>query len=415
MGLFTRAIRPFSEVPNDNTDVAPGTVGPPTATSGDPHGLVIEQPADTGWVPPTIVPSAWSGWPESWATPNWGGRVSVLSDVAWECLDKNSSALSTMPPYLVNAVPSLNADWLNNPDPDLYSCWEEFAKSLFWDYEAVGEVFVLVTARYATGWPARFHVVPPWSVQVELDEGFRRYTIGSDDVTEDILQIPYKSTVDDAHGHGPLEAGAARLVAVEVLARYANTLASSGGIPTSILEHPEELSAEQAARLQAQWVQARISTIGEPAVLSGGVKWQAVQLDPTQMALVELSQYNEARIASMLGVPPFIVNLPSGGDSMTYSNVQQVYDFWWRGGLRPKAQTVMSALSGWALPRGTRVEVNRDALVQPGPLERAQTAQILNSIVDPVTGRPAMSVDEIREAERLTNSTPTELADGVLK
>ena len=42
----------------------------------------------------------------------------------------------------------------------------------------------------------------------------------------------------------------------------------------------------------------------------------------------------------------------------------------------------MAALSGWLVPRGTRVEVNRDAYVQPEPLVRAQTAQIYNAIRD---------------------------------
>jgi HK97 family phage portal protein len=320
-----------------------------------------------------------------------------------------------MPPYLVDARTSLNADWLNNPDPDLYTSWEEFAKSLMWDYQACGEVFVLATARYATGWPARFHVVPPWFVNVELEEGRRYYSIGNEDVTDDMLHIRYQSTVSDAHGHGPLEAGAARLVAGQVLTRYGTTLASSGGIPSSILQHPEELSAEQAATLQAQWVQARLSTIGEPAVLSGGVTWQATQMNPRDMALVELQQLNDARIAVLLGVPPFIVGLPQQGDPMTYSNVTSVFDFHWRAGLRPKAQMLMGALSQFALPRGVRVEVNRDAYIEPEPLQRAQTAQILAGIVDPVTGQQALTVQEIRDAERLDNSTPADISAGVLR
>ena len=61
---------------------------------------------------------------------------------------------------------------MTNPDPDLYGSWNEFAKQLLWDYQAAGEVFVLVTARYATEWPARFHVVPPWTV--ERRDGRRR-------------------------------------------------------------------------------------------------------------------------------------------------------------------------------------------------------------------------------------------------
>jgi hypothetical protein len=85
----------------------------------------------------------------------------------------------------------------------------------------------------------------------------------------------------------------------------------------------------------------------------------------------------------------------------------------WRVGLRPMAQVVMSNLSGWLLPRGTRVEVNRDEYIQPEPLQRAQAAQILNSIVD-TEGNPALTVEEIRAAERLDNSTP-EVGAGVLR
>ena len=95
---------------------------------------------------------------------------------------------------------------------------------------------------------------------------------------------------------------------------------------------------------------------------------------PSDMALVELAQLNESRIAVLLGVPPFLVGLPSGGDSMTYSNVTSLFDYHWRAGLRPKAHAVMAALSAWLLPRGTTIEVNRDEYVQPGPYERAQTA-----------------------------------------
>jgi HK97 family phage portal protein len=128
------------------------------------------------------------------------------------------------------------------------------------------------------------------------------------DVSGDILHLRYTSNVSDAHGHGPLEAGAGRLVAAQMLSRYATGIAASGGIPSSILEHPETLDAEQANLLREQWVTARLSSIGEPAVLSGGVTWKATQLNPRDMALLELSQWNESRIALMLGVPPHLIS-----------------------------------------------------------------------------------------------------------
>lgn len=407
MSLFTRSIRPPDDItpnPNDPADVPPATVGPDQlVTPGDPHGVVLEDTGPAPPPPPRVMPSAWSGWPAEWWPPTWnGGHGAELTDVAWGCLDLNASVLATMPPYTLPADPAADLGWMTNPSPLVYTSWEEFAKSLFWDYMAAGEAFVLATAYYATGYPARFHVVPPWAVEVDIVDGVRRYKIGDEDVSGEILHVRYKSSVDDARGHGPLEVGAARLVADRILQRYASEFISAGGIPTSVLTYPREageLTPEKSQALKDQWVAARMSGIGEPAVVSGGVTFDTVQISPRDLALVELSQLTGSRIAVLLGVPPFLAGLPSGGDSMTYSNVTSLFDFHWRAGLRPKAQAMMAALSGWLLPRGTTIELNRDAYVQPEPESRARTAQILNNIRDP-QGNPALTVEEIRAGER---------------
>jgi HK97 family phage portal protein len=370
-------------IPNGNDPAAnpPATVGPPTATPGDPNGIeFIDAPAGRPFGAGPPRPVAWSGWPAEWPTPNWWGRAQSLTDTAWACLDKNSSIFASMPPYLVDAAPTLSADWITNPDPDMYGSWNEFAKQLLWDYQSAGETFVLVTARYSTGYPARFHVVEPWQVNVEMDGPYRRYTIGSGDVGDDMIHIRYQSRTGDAHGHGPLEVAGPRLVAAASLARYASQFAAAGGIPNAVLIHPDDLTAQQAYELQSQWVNARMSTLGLPAVLSGGIDFKTLQFNPADMAMVELSAWNEARIAVLLGLPPFLVGLPSGGDSMTYANTAALFDYHWRAGLRPMADHLMADLSGRLLPRGTTVEVNRDAYVQPGPYERAQTWEILTRI-----------------------------------
>jgi HK97 family phage portal protein len=379
---------------NDPATHPPATVGPPTARPGEVGAIEIidEGPGRRRTGPPPAAP--WSGWPAEWATPNWYGQVQQLTDTAWACLDKNASIFSSMPPYLVGASPSLNADWMTNPDPNMYGSWNEFAKQLMWDYQSAGEVFILVTARYATDWPARFHVVAPWMVDADMDGAFRRYTIGGIDVTADMIHIRYQSRTGDAHGHGPLEVGAPRLVAAATLARYAQQFAASGGVPNAVLTHPDELSAAQSADLQAQWVDARLSSLGMPAVLSGGVDFKTLQFNPADMALVELSAWNESRIAVLLGLPPFLMGLPSGGDSMTYSNTTALFDYHWRAGLRPMADHLMADLSGKLLPRGTTVEVNRDAYVQPGPYERAQTWEILTRI-------GVLSARQVGDIERL--------------
>lgn len=379
---------------NEPGDVPPATVGDDVATGGDPCAVEIVGEFGPGHST-RIVPSTWAGWPEKWDTPLWGqGRVGELVDTAWAGLDLNASVLATMPVYGVEVDRLVDLpDWAENPDPDMYSSWEEFAKQLFWDY-GTGEAFVLATARDEYLRPSRFHVVAPWFVNADIVGGYRRYSIGGLDVTWDILHIRYKSTTDDARGHGPLEAGRTRVISAGVLARYAMEFARGGGVPYYVITHPDQLTELQTNRLLDQWWESRTRRGGQPAVLSGGVTVTPMQTNPRDMALIDLEQFNESRLAVLLGVPPFLLGLPSGGDSMTYSNVTALFDFHWRAGLRPKAQAVMSALSQWLLPPGVRAELNRDAYVQPGPLERAQTWQILK-------GLGVLGADDIAKIERL--------------
>jgi len=394
--LEERSIRPSddADIPNTNPPgVPPASVGVPDYTPGDPNGLEL---VDEGSPPNRGVllhASPWDGWPAEWNLPTFGSAAADLTDVAWAALDLNASVFSTMPPYLVNASASLPDEWIDNPDPDQYTSWATFAHSLMWDFQ-LGEAFVVATARFANGWPARFHVAPPWTVNVDFVGGRRDYSIGGLRLDPaDVLHIRYHSTVDNARGTGPLDAGRTRLVAARVLLRYLTQFVAGGAVPSSVLESAEDVTATQANDLHAQWINARMSKLGLPAVLGGGVTWKPTQTDPLSSALAELASYTDAKLAVLLGIPPFLLGLPSGGDSMTYSNVSSIFDYHWRAGLKPKASRVMLALSQWLVPRGTTLEVNRDEYVNPGPYERAQTYEIHHRI-------GSMTIEEIRESER---------------
>lgn len=349
---------------------------------------------------PEIVPSGWAGWPDGWQA-QWDGvrGFSNLVGTAWDCLDLNTSVLSTMPIYRLQRGRVVDPlSWMVNPDPEVYTDWSEFASQLFWDYQ-LGEAFVWAVERDYNLRPSRMRVMPPWMVQPEWEDGLvggqRVYRIGGMDVTEDILHIRYRSRTDQLRGTGPLEAAGARLVAAAVLEKYVAEVVKTGGRPLYWLESQKRLNKDEANELLDQWVESRARNIGRPAVVSGGTSLEHMPMPSAKdMALVELAQFTESRIAVKLGVPPFLVGLPSGGDSMTYSNVTSLFDFHDRSSLRPKASRVMSALSNWALPRGTTVEMNREEYTRPDPQQRAAYYQALAAL-------GAISADEVRTMERL--------------
>lgn len=394
--------KPTGITSNDATDTAPNTVGPvPPVVPGNPDGFEVDFPELEGRALPGIQAAPWSGWPAAWATPAWLPGIQALSDTAWNCIDVNSRILSTMPVYKTrNGVVVEPETWMTNPDPTVYNSWQEFAKTLFRDYQCTGEAFVLATAYFSTGWPMFMRCIPPPYVTIEGLGASRRYLLGTVDITPDVLHIRYSSSLDRAHGIGPLDLAGARLTASNVLARYISTITTAPP-PFATLQTDQELDGTSAQDLLTQWQVARAANAGLPAVLDNGITYETHQATSTEMQLLELAQYTDSRIAIALGVPPFLVGLPSGGDNMTYSNVSSLFDYHDRSALRPFATAVMSALSGWALPRGQTVELDRDEYTRPALPERATAYATL-------AGFGAITSDEVRviEPQLYATSTP---------
>jgi HK97 family phage portal protein len=402
--------------PNPNFDPPPPDrpgVGPNMS-----EGFGNENVMYPDWLEKPPV-QAWSGWPVEWNMPNWGssvegglqGIVNRVSTV-FGAIDLNSSILSTMPPYRLQGGAVVGSlPWMQNPQPEVYTGWTEAMKQVVMSYYN-GEAFLWATSRYTDGTVRNWVMLNPAWVDIEMEGQMRTYEMGGLDITPDVLHLRYASWPGTPHGIGPLEALTAQLFGVAAMERYQSNLATRGGIPWGVLTAPGNLSRDQSIELRDKFVAARMSAMGAPAVMSGGVTLAPFTITPKDMALLELRQFDEARISVLLGVPPMLLALPEGQSSMTYKNAEGVYDFHWRAYLRPKAATIAEAISQWALPRGQTVEFNRDEYVQGNPTERTAMYANLYNIYDPVTGQRAITIDEIREAERMsaidaTMSTPT--------
>lgn len=348
---------------------------------------------------------AWDGWPVGWAVPwtNQGTTLAGRVGTVFACVDLNGRVLSTMPPYLVRGTtPIPPRSWLKNPEPERYADWSEFVKQVVNSLQIRGEAFLWTTARYADGWPRRFIALNPDFISVDLVDGNIEYRLGGAVLdSDDVLHLKYQTYPNDLRGHGPLEACATNLVGAAAMEQYAANLASKGGVPWGVLRHPANLTGTQASDLQSAWTRAAGRRDGAPAVLSGGVELEMLTLSPKDMALLELRVFDETRICSVLGVPPFLVGLPQPS-GLTYANATSLFDFHWRGTLRPMAQSIANALSLWALPGDVRIEFNRDEYVRPEFGERVTAYSTLFGMVDPATGARAITIDEVRALERLS-------------
>src|SRR4051812_23206946 len=369
--------------PNPNPAV--GSVGPNVSVAGDPSAVSgaeagfgsthVMYPA-TGGSP---VPQAWNGWPVEWDVPWTTTNVPAAGlDVVFACLDLNSRIVADMPIFrqgrnraTLDALP-----WQGNPDPEFYTHWGEFMRQAWWSFQGVGEVFILATSRYSqgeeNGYPRTFVVAAPGAVFPQTVNGQRVYTLpnGSKIPAADVLHLRYLSWPGKNFGDGPLSVAQDRIRAARALMRYGGDLASNGGIPWAVLKHKYKLGATQAADMRGQWVSAAHDRSGAPAVLDMDTNLEVLQVSPKDMALTELQNYAESRIAVLLGVPPFMLAL-NGSDSMTYNNGVAVYENHWRTTLKPIGNYIIGGLSGWVLPSTQQLKLVPDAYIESDPTARA--------------------------------------------
>lgn len=391
-------------MPNAN-DPLP-TVGPGEASDG--YGNTHVMYPTGGW-----HAEAWAGWPVGWDTPwmnplngfgygrsDQSGYCSRVSTVDI-CVDLNSRELASFPIYGVRnrqrvALPT----WSVNPEPEVYADWSEFAKALTNSLQYDGEAFIYATAFAADGYPSRFMVLPAQSVDVEADgRGGTIISIGGSALDSDeVLHIKYQTLAGRVRGVSPIEWVGRNLVSAAALESYATDIATHG--VWAVLRHPGNLNPEQSTDLRENWMAARARGRSAPAILSGGIELETLSISPSDMALLDLRVFDEQRIAAAFGVPPFLIGLPQA-EGLTYANATSLFDYHWRATLRPLANSIAAPLSSFLLPRGTTVEFDRDEYVQPGLVDRANAYSTLHSIVD-ANGNPAITVDEIRENERLT-------------
>jgi HK97 family phage portal protein len=410
-GLHERA---FGKEPRPVGAAQPVQAAPVTASELEPTAdaaapVIVDGDAIAERLPqPTLTPAAWDGWPDGWAASwsNVGGAGARAGDPAlsnrvstvFTCVDLNGSALGSMPVALTERGRPLDPetyDWTTNPEPLLYSSWDEFVGQVYASLGTRGDAYVHATAwDYDTFLPSRFMVLDPDQVSVQFDaDGIRRYTLNGEPLFgPDVLHLRYLTIAGWANGLSPLQGAAGNLRSAGALERYGADLASRGGLTWGVLSSDARITERQAQIAQDRWTKAAQHRRGAPAVLGNGLKLETLTLSPKDMALLELRIFDEQRISSCYGVPPFLVGLDQPG-GMTYSNVTSLFDFHWRR-LRPVAKRLTNALSAWALPRGRKVHLNAGDYVQP---DLGQRATAYKTMAD----AGALTVNEWRAVENL--------------
>lgn len=262
-----------------------------------------------------------------------------------------------------------------------------------------GNAFGLVAQRDYLGFPTDIVLVSPNAVSVKQssDGGVEYRVAGRLYHSDDILHVRGLTLPGQLTGMGVLELHR-RTIGTAISAEdYAGELWAGGAHIDGYLKTDLDLAPDEAADLKRQFSAAHSGRQRTPAVLSGGMTYEAMQWSNADLEFLESRKWNALMITQVFGCPPHMVGVPSG-DSKTYQNVQQDSMSFVRYTLRPWLTRIEAALSQM-LPRGQTAKFNLDAMLRDATLDRYKAHQI---------GLAAgfLGVDEVREMEDLDPDNP---------
>ena len=370
-------------------------------------------PARERQTPPPVDPPWWEtgDWPSivPYYGVTWSPRLAERVWVSNRCMQLVAQQIASMPLRYYGSPASGEPAWVANPDPVWYGNGiGDAVFSMVWSQQGWGDSFLLVTDRYATGYPAAFTVLDPASVSIDLVAGRRVYRTAQVELNpDDVVQIS-RDPRGRLRGTSCLYAYAEQLWGASAAGELARTMVSNGGVPNAVLKSQRRLTADQALALQNQWVAARQrSGVGAPAVLPPEIEFQQLSFNASDVALIDMQEFDAKAIASAFSIPAMMLNLELRG-SLVYQAPEQLFEFWWRTELRPFAARLQRALSANMLPRGSWVEFDARAVLAPSFQDQvtAWTSLVKEGIVSKNEMRAAiLHLPPLEEGDALVDLT----------
>jgi len=222
--------------------------------------------------------------------------------------------------------------------------------------------------------------------------GGKRYT------TKDIVHLKLWTSPSTSKltGEGPIQRHKSVLRSALDLHNYADNWFRTAAVPTGTLTTTEFLSEDVAKQNKEAFVASQQER--SIAVLSSGLKYESVALNPEQAQFLENQKYINRQIALMFGVPPMYLAMGIEGQGMTYINGNEDRTRLYDDGLQQYIVRIQQAITD-LLPRGQKAEFNLTEFLRPNQLARFNSYAV-------AINNGFLTVDEVRELENLPPVEP---------
>jgi HK97 family phage portal protein len=211
-------------------------------------------------------------------------------------------------------------DVLSDPDPE--SNTYELIHQIMASLALHGNAYVKID-RDRSGNMIGLVPLHPYQMQVlpTGDMTGRRYLhLGNEMAREDMLHLRWFTPPQSLVGISPLNQSRNLVGLAIAMDRHLAQFYGEGATPSSILMTDQKLTLDQARIIQGTW-EATHKRHRRPAVLSDGLKWQAITTSAADQQMTQTREQIIRDIARIFRVPSHLIG--AMGDNQTYQNVEQ--------------------------------------------------------------------------------------------
>lgn len=283
--------------------------------------------------------------------------------------------------------------WLETPDIENNVSQAEWLGTTVVHLATFGNAFWKVT-RNARGIVNVKNVHPTLVSITEDVNGNILYAINGNNYSRnEIVHIKLWSKIStyDHLGEGPLQRHKSVLRSALDLHNYADNWFRQAAVPTGTLTTTEFLSEDVAKSNKEAFVKSQQER--SVAVLSSGLKYDSVSLNPEQAQFLENQKFSTRQIAMMFGVPTLYMGMGIEGQGMTYINGNEDRSKLYDDALQQYIVRIEQAITD-LLPRGQYAEFNLTEFLRPNQYARYQSYAI-------GLDKQFLTIEEVRQLESL--------------
>ena len=246
--------------------------------------------------------------------------------------------------------------WLRRPDPSV-----TYPFIMAWTFDDLfhyGRAFWYITSRTQDGFPASFTRLPAANITTQDQTGPVWFAPSNEIYFQGGMLDP-KDVVQFLSPIQGIVYMSEQTITTALKIEQARARNASSPIPSGVLKQTggEPLSATELADLAASFASARETS--SVAALNEFLSYEATNMTPDKMLLIESANYSALDISRLCNIPPYLNGVSTGAYS--YQSSQQArYDLWIFGA-SAYANAIASTLSSdQVLPRGTYVKFDTD-------------------------------------------------------